>query len=494
MNSSNKMPVFFSRGWPWIVLAAGLVSAAFLLTSAGTGGIGFPLDDAWIHQTYARNLAQHGEWAFIPGQPSAGSTAPAWSVLLAVGQLVPQLEPYAWTFLLGIACLAAIGLAAQAIYNHAQVMANPWPLAGILLVGEWHLVWGALSGMETALMGVLILLSLLWLVKGSRRWELLGLIIGGSIWVRPDGLTLLGPAVFVLALSERGWRKAIPAFLRLAGGFLVMALPYLLFNRLANGSFWPNTFYAKQAEYAQLQSQPFWRRYIQQLALPLTGMGVFLLPGFIFILIDTLRARHWRLLSAGIWFLGYAATYALRLPVTYQHGRYLMPAMPVFFVLGFIGTARLWVKIPRTRVGFVLSRALQLSYGLVWLAFMGIGARAFATDVAIIQTEMVATAHWVADNTPPDAFIAAHDIGALGYFGGRDLLDLAGLISPEVIPFIRDEARIAVFLREKHVDYLVTFPDWYPQLTADLKPVYQSGGAHAPAAGGQNMAVYPWPK
>ncbi len=46
---------------------------------------GFPLDDAWIHQTYARNLALLAEWAFIPGQLSAGSTSPLWTILLAPG-------------------------------------------------------------------------------------------------------------------------------------------------------------------------------------------------------------------------------------------------------------------------------------------------------------------------------------------------------------------------------------------------------------------------
>jgi len=35
---------------------------------------GFPLDDAWIHQTYARNLGLSGMMAFTPGEPSAGST------------------------------------------------------------------------------------------------------------------------------------------------------------------------------------------------------------------------------------------------------------------------------------------------------------------------------------------------------------------------------------------------------------------------------------
>jgi hypothetical protein len=31
----------------------------------------FPIDDAWIHLTYARNLAQRFEFSFLPGVPSA---------------------------------------------------------------------------------------------------------------------------------------------------------------------------------------------------------------------------------------------------------------------------------------------------------------------------------------------------------------------------------------------------------------------------------------
>jgi hypothetical protein len=70
-----------------LILAAAVIVIAviYLLASYFNYGIGFPLDDSWIHQTYARNLAQRGEWAFRPGIPSAGSTAPLWSALLAIG-------------------------------------------------------------------------------------------------------------------------------------------------------------------------------------------------------------------------------------------------------------------------------------------------------------------------------------------------------------------------------------------------------------------------
>jgi hypothetical protein len=141
---------------------------------------------------------------------------------------------------------------------------------------------------------------------------------------------------------------------------------------------------------------------------------------------------------------------------------------------------------------WVLSRAWVLSLGAVLVLFWGIGAQTYAVDVATIESEMVDTARWVAANTPPRSLVAAHDIGALGYFGGRDLVDLAGLISPEVVPFIRDEARLSAYLDEKRVDYLVVFPNWYQSLADGQVTVFTSPGKFAPEQGQPNMRVYSW--
>jgi hypothetical protein len=97
-------------------------------------------------------------------------------------------------------------------------------------------------------------------------------------------------------------------------------------------------------------------------------------------------------------------------------------------------------------------------------------------------------------NTQPHARVAAHDIGALGYYAQRELLDLAGLVTPDVIPFMRDEARLAAWLDVAGADYLVTFPDWYPVLVekAGGGLRYQTEAPFSLAAGGENMAIYRW--
>jgi hypothetical protein len=88
--------------------------------------------------------------------------------------------------------------------------------------------------------------------------------------------------------------------------------------------------------------------------------------------------------------------------------------------------------------------------------------------------------------------IAAHDIGALGYYGERVLVDMAGLVSPEVIPIMRDEVALARFLDSRGADYLMTFPGWYPKLVEHAELIYTTDATYSIEAGGENIAVYRW--
>ncbi len=487
------------QGWAIVMVAVVLAVTGYIAFSVVVHCSGYPLDDAWIHQTYARNLAHYGEWSFVAGQPSAGSTAPLWSFLIAMGYWL-GLSPAIWTYCLGIASLLGVAVGGELLVRRALQGWNPrLPWVGLFLAAEWHLVWAAASGMETAAFALSIVVVLWLLGAASPKWLAVGLLIGTAVWLRPDGLTLLGPALLVMVMQPA---SAMPRWLQKVGrdavsllsGFSLVVIPYLFFNRWLSGSWFPNTFYAKQAEYAVMLTLPFFQRFAALIQLPLIGAGVLLLPGLLYAVICSIKVRRWHLIGVFLWWLGYSLIYVWRLPLDYQHGRYLMPAMPVYFVLGLLGT--IWLGRLKfwdtTRLDFVLKRAWLLAVMGVGVGFYGMGANAYAQDVAIIETEMVRVAKWVADNTETDALIAAHDIGALGYFAQRPLLDLAGLVSPDVIPFIRDEQRLAEYIDQHGAAYLVTFPGWYPFLIEHGEPLYQSEGEFAPAAGGENMIVYRW--
>ncbi len=473
-----------------LALATLLVVTIYLAASALTYRIGFPLDDSWIHQTYARNLALRFEWSFLPGQPSAGSTSPLWTLLLSLGFFLP-LAPYLWTYTLGGLLLFVLAVLVEDIARRSVAKYTPrFPWAGLFFIAEWHITWAAVSGMETLLHIIVVTFTLGLLMAGSRRYLLFGLLTGFSVWVRPDGLTLFGPLFFYAVLMENTNSRRAQALAGIAIGFATLFTFYLLFNLALSGMPMPNTFYAKQAEYVQWQSQPIYERLFFSTIRFFVGPSLALLWSFSHKVYGSIRSRQWGIPLVALWIAGYILLYTARLPIQ-QHARYLMPAMGVFLLIGLIGFIE---SLPSTRTRRTrLARMASLTaVTLFSLGFAGFGAYTYANDVAFIESEMVESAQWAAQNLPADALIAAHDIGALGFFDQHRLIDLAGLISPEVVPFIRDETKLAAFMDERGVDYLIAFPHWYPVLIQRGPLMYATGGRFVENPSLENMSIYRW--
>jgi hypothetical protein len=476
---------------PRLVLDVAALAAVlfYLMVSALIFRIGFPLDDSWIHLTYARNFAEHGEWAYRLGERSAGSTSPLWTALLAIGFLL-KLAPFAWTYFLGWVALTLLAIHAENVARRLVRSYRPrLPWVGLFFVFAWHLTWSAVSGMETLLHGFIIFVVLTALMSGTRRYLTLGLLAGLSIWVRPDGLTLLGPILFTAFLCESTWSSRGEAILKTLIGFGALFLPYLLFNLALSGNPMPNTFYAKQAEYeAYWLSKSLTQRVSDYLLPVIASPFLVLIPGVFIWANKSFRARNWGALAGVIWFFGYITIYFMRLPA-YQHGRYIIPAFPIMYFWGLLGVLEFATSVNMNRrVVFVW----QVLAAVLSLAFTFIAARQNAYDVYWIESEMVETAKWVEQNVPPDSVLAVHDIGALGYHVQNPLIDLAGLITPEVVPFIRDETRLAEYLDSGPAEYLIVFPGLYPQLTSQRTPAFVAGLEFDPLQIEEDMQVYRW--
>jgi hypothetical protein len=542
-----------SARWSRLIpVVAVLSTAGYLAYTSLNGSLGFPLDDAWIHQTYARNLAETGQLAYLPGQPSAGSTSPAWSFLLSVSYMV-GLDYRLWTYLLGGLALAATawftyrlflrlaslhpGLRSSGQASHPTAAL----LAGLFCAVEWHLVWAAASGMETMLFAALSLTLLEYYFSqaatvgrhaagepkdpASIRTERtyvnavgIGLLGGLLTLTRPEGLGLAGLVIAALLVAPLPSGRGEVKTRLLAAGVSLLALgailaPYLAFNLRTAGSIFPNTFYAKQAEYQiYLQSWSAPVRFWRVVGSTLVGAQILLLPGFGYALYRLIRRRDgaaghspraWveKLVAALpaalplLWWLAILLVYAWRLPVDYQHGRYAMPSIPFLILYGVWGTAELlrprsphlWLR--------VLSQSAPVAVALLALLFWVRGAVAYRDDVGFIEGEMAAAARWLNEHTAPTDRIAVHDIGAVGYLTDRPLLDLAGLITPQVIPFITDAEQLANWMAEQGAAYAVFFPDFsptYAQLAADpkLQAVYCTDYAWTRSQGHQNLCVF----
>jgi hypothetical protein len=473
-----------------IISLAALVAILFyLMISAVVFRTGFPLDDTWIHFTYARNLAEHGQWAFRLGEVSAASTSPLWTFLLAIGYLL-DLAPYIWPYFLGWVVLTLLGIHAENSVRRLIRSYQPRiPWVGLFFVVAWHLTWSAVSGMETLLHGYVSFIVLSMLLVDPRRYLALGLLAGLSVWIRPDGLTLLGPLLFTAVLVETDNVSRGNAVAKLLISFGALFVPYLLFNLVLSGNPMPSTFYAKQAEYQEYWlSQSFADRLTNYLWPVIASPFLVLIPGAFLWLNRMVKARNWGAIAGVLWVLGYFAIYFMRLPA-YQHGRYIIPALPVMYLWGMLGMIQF---ISSTKTSGRIVFVWQALLAMLCLVFAWIAARQNAYDVYWIESEMVGTAKWVEKNIPADALLAVHDIGALGYYVPNPMIDLAGLVTPEVVPFIRDTDRLIEYLDSRSADYLIVFSGQYPGLTSQKQSLFVSGQEYDLLQSDDHIGVYHW--
>lgn len=495
MNIVSKTP----RSRFWIIgnILAGLLPILlgnlYWLNAYRQQVVGFPLDDAWIHQTYARNLALNGKWMFQAGGGPGGSTSPLWTLFLVPGHWLGNQDPIIYSNVLSV---LLFGFLVWIGVRHIRLLTGNQKLSVILgtlaLSTCWQLNWAANSGMETILYSLMVVLVFYFtstLMHRNALWT--GLLIGLAVWVRPDAITLLAPVALIYLIRWLQKDRSLKPLFLLGAGAVLPVSGYCIWNVLNNGAVFPNTFFAKQAEYAELLSDPLFFRFANVITPVLTGAVVILIPGIIYSAVNSIKKRDFLAFSVLLWCLGYAGMYALRLPVSYQHGRYLMPIVAPLIILGVSGLIQINDQIVHNFVRRVILPAWMISLILVSGVFWFKGLGTYGEDVNAINHLMVNSALWIRENAPSDATIAVHDIGAMGYFSEHKIIDLAGLINPEVIPFMRNEGKLANYLTEQNANYLVILKNWYPALERmDGKEIIsftaESGGEIG------TMLIYKW--
>ncbi len=489
-----------------IFLTALILGVIYIATAGG----GFPLDDSWIHQVYARNLAQFGEWSFIAGQPSAASTSPLYTVLLSMGYRL-GIHYVIWTHALGIIALAIAGIIAVRMASRLRPKQGYLPLlSGLAIIFSWHLIWAAVSGMETMIFSMfcLLIVALIWreaeqpdeTLRQKLLWgSIYGFVGGLTTLARPEGLGIVGLGGLVLITASKDMRRLIYWSGAAVIVFVLTLAPYLWLNLQLTGGLLPDTAAAKQAQNAWVIANfSFSRRFWEMVRPLLAGAQIMLIPGMLFFAYRILRESSRRLWFVYqlpfFWALALIAIYAARLPAPYQHGRYVIPVLAPLIVVGVVGTSDIVLRWRYNQLGRILTRSLALTTALIFVVFaLGIGPGVYRSDVRVIEEEMVTAARWIAENIPPDELLAIHDIGAVGYFAPRPMLDIAGLVTPEIIPVLGDDDAVWDFMRRHNARYLMAFPDQIPGNNPNdprLCLVFTTHGKTSPSLGGANMSVY----
>lgn len=444
--------------WKKASLLALLCALSFvlypLLARLALGEWTFPFDDPWTHQVYARNLAQTGQYAFNPGEPSTASSAPLWTALMVPAHWF-GINPVLWALAWGLLSFAALGWVAWSWAERHFARPLPALLTGAILLTP-HIAWSGVEGMETALVAAVALLILSRADRGpwtrGRDAFVDGLLNGVLLWLRPEAplLTLISS----WPRRRAGWKQ----LLLYAAGYLVLTLPYLGLNWAISGRPLPQTVYAKVAYYARPLSPASLATFLSDLFWTLApGIWPLVILLLVLAVVRMARRREWPWGPALAWAGLTVLVAAVRLPVVLHFGRHFVPVLPALVLA--CGEALGGLPALGRRALLVLGGCLLL-IGLV------VGVSFYRPACQAILDSQVAMGRWIAAHVPAEATVATHDIGAIGYFGRHRLVDTLALITPDLTPIVgaHDTAGLWAFLREHRVQYLATLDGQYEEI------------------------------
>ena len=454
------------------IIATSLSCFYYLSTMLSYTHPGFTLDDSWIHLQFARTIYEGNPWEYSPGYPSTGSTSPLWSVILSVLFYFSS-DPVglAWgVYIISmgfyIASSFAVGLIVQEYTESIS-----WGILAILgFVIIPRNTWLMLSGMETPLFVFVLLLSIIVLDRTETKYDLLlGVLVGIAYLSRPEGIIVAaGVPIRFLILTYKhkiSWKRVATLFASAAIALLV-ALPWILHCLSVTGLPLPDTFYAKvhtPTEYEIAAWDFWWTIFVREM--PFLLMGVFV--GIILFV----KGKPFP------WLFPVFLTVIYRLTTPYasliNNNRYLLPTFDLFFVVSvivvawildlfFVGVFRL-IDCEETKILAVTVAFLVL---LVPLFTPYISqATYYGKAVKTVNDLHVNIGYWIDENTPEDSIFATHDAGAVRFISNRTMIDLAGLVSPDIIHGNMTAPQTLRYLRAHGCNYFVYFNDLFTYWT-----------------------------
>ena len=441
---------------PYLAATAVTVALAYGPVSSIVRQVGHPavpLDDAFIHFQFARNLSRGDFFEFAPGHGyAAGATSLVWPVLMApffwFGVRDLSIIWVAWA--MGFAAFAGLLVEVVRLARKLVGDANAVAVAAMCaLFGAF--TWFAASGMET--------LALAWILTRTTRlaaeWgESLPadrracfrnhLIACGIIapLVRPEGALasiVAASALLVFSRSRSAPDRAFAA-LPLVGPTVMPMMHLVMTGTMVSNttavkwlpanpyhglgrSLWEQVAYNVRVFFGTLLDGREWSAVFVP-----EGSRLIAVVALVAIPVMGWRAgRSWRAALVLVMAL------AMLVPCTFHtflwnRLRYLWPFAPAWFV-GVACAARLvgdalglvhrrWAMVAPVLAGMV---AGALAWNWDWTR------TDLITSAAAIDQQQVALGRWARENLPSDALIGVNDTGAIAYLSERATFDVVGL-------------------------------------------------------------------
>jgi hypothetical protein len=421
-----------------------------------------PFDDSFISLQFARNLARHGFLTFDGETSSTGATS-----LLHVGLLSLPIkfgaEPVAASVVTGVVLQLGLVLAvywlAKTIFNDRLVSAVSAASVGVI----GYLVLDALNGMETTLFLLVTTAAAATFLgaRSERRYLAAGMLAALAILARPEGVLLVGAmGAYFLLNPERGHPVLSTSTGRrlalLWGPAIITLVGLAVFNQRTTGSLTPGSATAKYLFFREFE-EPLQIRadWVQN------GIANFIAPVLPWLALSVFALRRREILLFGFFGVPFVLIYFILFPsgISQYWYRYQHPFLPAIAVFGSAGLVML-VRSRSWRPSDVLSAGVigVLLAGAVVFQFNGFRNH-YADDVADLKARQIEIAQYLRQVLPPGGTVATHDIGAIGFYSERRVIDLVGLVNPKVVKY-HEGRHLRDYVDQVKPSYIVVFPTW----------------------------------
>jgi len=446
---------------PWILICVSIALAALLYLAGGASPPLMPLDDAYIHFQYARQITNGQPYHYNPADPAtSGATSLLYPLVLALGYALgfTGLKLGMWALAIGLVSHAlSAGLVYRLLVHGADsgliplVLALSYALSGAFL-------WAALSGMETSLFIAAVLLALYAYQQQNQNLMVAAGVAAGLL--RPEGAII---TLTVAALCWRSPRRWMP----LLGVILLQPLiNFVLTGSVsAAGSLAKSHLSNPTLPYIDRLSaiaENAWGIFAQLIVgrSPVDGwylLPLLTLPALITMVMSLRASLHQRAVSVGLlaagWVVLIGAAVATLDTAFWHFKRYQLPMMALFFPLGGWLLLRLeWLAGKRWLAGAILVFSLSTTFSF---------ALRYHANLSVVENQQLAMATWVAQNLPSDARVVVHDVGMMRYMGERRTLDAVGLTAPPPAALAWREGSGTLYehLASQKPDYFAMYPD-----------------------------------
>ncbi len=509
-----------------VIILAGIFSCCFYLLIEfyfTQGRMGVPLDDTWIHFQFADNFAKGHFFQYNIGEPAAGTTSPLYVIILGtVSLVIPNfiLSSVLISSVFYLLCCLITYKISLIIFKskdsslHFLSGYNLTPeffslLVSLLTIFAGRFAWSGLSGMETTIFTFFCLAGVLYYLKDTKNNKFTltpTLLLALASVTRPEGFLLYSIYIVLIYLNCFKVKDFKVTYSKLIISLILFAsitLPYFIFSYSLSGNFLPNTFRGQGGSFTFIPD-------LHYLSIALTFfLRDNFITGFFFILAALYyfynikkyfnEQKYMNIIFMWIIFLPLISSIVI--PNWRHHVRYLIPLIPFLniaavYYLAILLNSKYFINFKKS---YFTSRSITLSFLMISFIYYIVFAIELGKNTDNINNQQVKLGSWVRDNVSSDETIAVNDIGAIKFISRNRILDLEGLVTPEILRYRtyqwKDNLDSTFYLLKKNnVSYIIIYDEWFKEFLEkfgnELTLVTSARLEDNTICGGDEMKVY----